>query len=269
MFRSWCRCASACTLVLALVFLQSSRLEAQTLRILFTSVDGSTVTIQGENFASVTNITLGTVALENIVVSPAGDMITATLPVAMPNGSHLLTLTSSQSTSPVTCATAAPAPDWVCVGDGWVPAGHPLAVAATPTTTTTTTAFVATIGSIGPQGLQGLQGPPGENGASGATTEPMLGRFLATQIVKGAVLTCAGTSLTASTATCTGAKLNAVDMRLAPAEANLVCQAITGSGFNSASGAGVAGDPHLTWNGTTWTLGTGTTAPMQNINCNR
>ncbi len=127
MFRSWYRCASACTLVFALVFLQSSRLEAQTLRILFTSVNGSTVTIQGENFASVTTITLGTVALENIVVSPAGDMITATLPVAMPNGSHLLTLTSSQSTSPVTCATASPAPDWVCVGDGWVPAGHPLA----------------------------------------------------------------------------------------------------------------------------------------------
>ena len=260
MFRSWCRCASACTLVLALVFLHSSRLEAQTLRILFTSVNGSTVTIQGEDFASVTNITLGTVALENIVVSPAGDMITATLPVAMPNGSHLLTLTSSQSTSPVTCATASPAPDWVCVGDRSVPAGHPLAAAATPTTTTTTTAFVATIGNIGPQGPQGLQEPSGRAGRQRCHDRADAGAIPGDADGEGC------------RADLCGDQPDDLDCNLHRRQVERSRYA-AGGGRSEPGLPGHYGKrvtvrrpepawpaiPHLTWNGTTWTLGTGTT----------
>jgi hypothetical protein len=259
----------AAGLILVIVLLVSSpRLHAQAPVIRFASVDAATVTIEGENLASATSITLGTTALENIVINTAGNSITATLPAPLPSGTYLLTLTRQQPISPPTCPTAAPAVGWVCIGDGWVPPGHPLAVTWTPAVAVATATFVVAIGSMGPQGVPGLQGPPGPPGASGAATEPVLGQFLSSQIVKSALLTCSGVSAAATTVTCTGAKLNGMDIRLATTEVNIVCNAVTGQGFSIASGSGVV-DPTLTWNGTTWALSAGTSSPMQNITCNR
>ena len=265
------RCVSAGLIGFTILLLHSPRLEAQAPSIRFASVDAATVTIEGQNLGPATTITLGTTALENIVVNSAGDTITATLPAPLPSGTYLLTLTRQQPVSPPSCPSAAPAAGWVCIGDGWVPPGHPLAVTFAPAVSISTATFTVAIGAIGPQGVPGLPGPPGAPGAqgpSGAATEPVLGQFLSSQIAKSALLTCAGVSTTATAATCTGAKLNGMEMRLAPTEANMVCNAVTGQGYNTASGLGTA-DPTLRWNGTTWTLSAGTVSPMQNITCNR
>jgi hypothetical protein len=82
------------------------------------------------------------------------------------------------------------------------------------------------------------------------------------------VLTCAAVNKTATTATCNGMKLNGLDARLAPTEANTICNAVTGKGYSTANGMGVAATPYLVWNGTTWALGTAGASPMQNVTCN-
>ncbi|HVH45678.1 MAG TPA: hypothetical protein VM925_25160 [Labilithrix sp.] len=141
---------------------------------------------------------------------------------------------------------------------------------------TTDKEVVACNGAPGAQGAPGVQGDAGEQGPQGdagvqgpAAPEPVLGQFLATQIVKGASLTCAGVNTTATVATCTGMKLNGLDVRLAGVEANMICQAITGKGFSTANGQGTAANPYLVWNGTTWALATTGASPMQNLHCNR
>jgi len=126
-------------------------------------------------------------------------------------------------------------------------------------------------GAQGPQGEAGAQGPQGPVGAQGpAAAEPVLGQFLASQVAKGAVLTCATTALTGTTANCGGMKINGIDVRLATAEAKAVCNAITGKGFGSANGLATAAVPYMLWSGTAWALSSaGSVAPMQNLQCNR
>jgi hypothetical protein len=86
--------------------------------------------------------------------------------------------------------------------------------------------------------------------------------------VQGAILTCTSTSTTATSATCSGLKLNGLDVRLAVGEANAVCNVVTGAGFISASGSGAAAVPYFIWTGTAWALSTAAgPAPMQNLNC--
>jgi hypothetical protein len=139
-----------------------------------------------------------------------------------------------------------------------------------PTTEKEVVACNGAPGADGAQGAEGPQGLQGDAGAQGpAAPEPVLGQFMASQIVKGAVLTCAGFSTTASSASCTGMKLNGLDVRLASTEAAAVCNAITGKGFAVASGQGTASNPYLVWNGTTWSLATTGAAPMQTLHCNR
>jgi hypothetical protein len=96
----------------------------------------------------------------------------------------------------------------------------------------------------------------------------VLGQFLANQIAQGAMLTCTSVSTTATSTTCSGMKLDGVDVRLAPTEANTICGAITGKGYVTGSGAGVVGS-YLAWSGTQWSLGSGSASPMQNLTCNR
>jgi hypothetical protein len=94
------------------------------------------------------------------------------------------------------------------------------------------------------------------------------GVFQNTQIIKGVLVTCNGITNTATTSACTGMALNGSAVRLASTEANLICAAVTGLGFFTASGAGVA-TPHYFWNGTQWAGSAGTVAPMQNLTCSR
>lgn len=101
-----------------------------------------------------------------------------------------------------------------------------------------------------------------------ATEMPPVDRFTTTQIVKGAILTCASTSFSATIATCTGLQLNGLAVRLVAAEANRVCNVVTGAGFATASGSGSVAD-FFTWNGSNWVITTGATAPMNNLSCNR
>jgi hypothetical protein len=64
-------------------------------------------------------------------------------------------------------------------------------------------------------------------------------------------------------------KVNGLDVRLAPTEANVICGAITGKGYSNAGGGGVSANPYMGWDGTRWTVIAGTVAPMQNVTCNR
>jgi len=130
---------------------------------------------------------------------------------------------------------------------------------------------VACNGAVGAQGAQGVAGAQGDAGAQGsAAPEPVLGQFLASQVVKGAVLTCATNTSAATTVACQGLKVNGLDVRLAPGEANAICSAITGKGYETASGLGLITAPFMTWTSGAWTIQpTGSTSPMQNLTCKR
>lgn len=124
-------------------------------------------------------------------------------------------------------------------------------------------------GAQGAQGIQGIQGAQGAQGDAGAPAiEPVLGQFLPSQVVKGAVLTCTSVSATATAVTCNGMKLNGLDLRLSPVDANVICGAVSGKGYNTANGLGTTSSFVSFTNGT-WAIGTGTVSPMQNLVCNR
>ncbi|MFJ7775626.1 hypothetical protein [Streptomyces yangpuensis] len=131
-------------------------------------------------------------------------------------------------------------------------------------------------GATGATGATGDTGAPGATGATGATgstgpaaPQPILGQFIATQIVRDATLTCATTTVTATNTTCSGPKINGLDIRLAGIEAQAICNAVTGQGFSTASGSGAAAVPYVIWTGTAWTLSSAGATPMLNLNCNR
>jgi hypothetical protein len=69
------------------------------------------------------------------------------------------------------------------------------------------------------------------------------------------------------TATCSGLKLNGEDVRLAVTEVNVICNAVTGMGFTSANGSGLAANPFFIWNGSNWAIGSSPTPPMQSVSC--
>jgi hypothetical protein len=122
-------------------------------------------------------------------------------------------------------------------------------------------------GATGPPGPQGATGPPGPQGPPGLSGLPSIDRFTATQIVRGAILTCASTSVTATSAGCQGMKLNGLDIRLGGAEAREICNAITGAGFNAAAGTPPAEVPYFIWNGSNWALTTALDAPLDDLGC--
>jgi len=127
-------------------------------------------------------------------------------------------------------------------------------------------------GDAGPKGDKGDPGVKGDPGDAGAPApQPVFGRFLASQIVRGALLTCATTDLSTTEARCTGMKLNGLDIRLRPDEAHAVCAAVTGKSFATARGDGIVTAPFMVWSTATgWALDTtSTTAPMQALNCLR
>ena len=119
------------------------------------------------------------------------------------------------------------------------------------------------------QGIQGETGDAGPQGDAGAPApEPVFGQFLASQIVKGAVLTCASMTTAGTTSVCNGLKVNGLDVYLGPTEANLICSAVTGKGYNNASGMGVV-PQHMAWRSGSWSFVPSSASPMSNLTCNR
>ncbi len=87
--------------------------------------------------------------------------------------------------------------------------------------------------------------------------------------MKGTLLTCTSTSSTTATTSCVGLKVDGLDAGLASAEANAICNAMTGASYNNAGGNGSTTAPYMTY-ATGWVVATtGSTAPMQNLTCNR
>jgi Collagen triple helix repeat (20 copies) len=124
-------------------------------------------------------------------------------------------------------------------------------------------------GATGATGSTGATGPTGPSGPQGLSGLPPVGSFTPTQIVRGAILTCASFSTSATTTSCSGLKLNGMDVRLGVTEAIVICNSVTGQGFITASGIGSAATPYFIWNGTAWALSSAVGAsPMQSITCN-
>ncbi|MBX3188628.1 MAG: collagen-like protein [Labilithrix sp.] len=127
-------------------------------------------------------------------------------------------------------------------------------------------------GDKGDMGQAGLAGTDGKDGADGKDAPQLvLGRFLPTQVVSGAVVTCATTNLNATTTECRGLKVNGLDVTLDAKEANSICASVTGKSYNNASGLGIVAAPFMRAGTTTpWVIAdSGNTSPMQNLTCNR
>jgi len=138
-----------------------------------------------------------------------------------------------------------------------------------------------TFGPTGPAGATGATGPTGDTGATGAAgatgpaaaPEPLpLGKFLPSQIVHGAILTCASVGFvpTNPDPACIGMKLNGLDIFLIIHEADVICAAIFG---NPRSGViyfqNRGNDPHYVWNGSAWAPESGNRRdfPMETLTC--
>jgi hypothetical protein len=117
-------------------------------------------------------------------------------------------------------------------------------------------------GDPGPQGPTGPQGPPGLSGL------PPVGRFTATQIVKGAILTCGSTNAIGPDPGCQGMKLNGLDIGFQGfAAATAVCNAVTGGGWSQIVFGPPAAVPHFIWNGSNWALSSASAQPMVELYC--
>lgn len=117
--------------------------------------------------------------------------------------------------------------------------------------------MVACNGAPGPQGDAGLPPP-----------EPVLGQFATSQVVRGAVVTCASVATTASSVSCTGLEINGMDLRLSSTDVNAVCRGITGKGYSTANGLGTVTSPYVVADGTSWAIvTTGAVSPAQNVSC--
>ena len=130
--------------------------------------------------------------------------------------------------------------------------------AAGPTGPTGPDGSLGAVGPNGPTGPTGATGPTGNTGPTGATgatgpsSEPLpLGRFLPSQIVHGAILTCAWASLVPSP-TCEGMKLNGLDIAWITDEPDVICEALFGRKHSGSSLNFGVSDPHYVWNGSAW-----------------
>jgi Collagen triple helix repeat (20 copies) len=131
-------------------------------------------------------------------------------------------------------------------------------------------------GPAGPQGVPGPQGPVGPQGATGPTGPqgppglsglPPVDRFTPTQIIHGAILTCAGTSATATTTACGGMMLNGSVIGLTEVEPFAICNAVTGARPSSSGGPVEVPGPRFIWNGSNWVLTPDSGPSVTNVVC--
>jgi hypothetical protein len=118
------------------------------------------------------------------------------------------------------------------------------------------------IGGAGAQGPQGLPGTPGLNGI------PLALRFTPTQNIHGGVLTCVSAVQNVNSSTCSGLKLNGVQVaNPAGVEANVICNAISGKPLGNVDHAAGTTNQYFTWNGTKWVLNAGNPSVIKDIAC--
>jgi Collagen triple helix repeat (20 copies) len=124
-------------------------------------------------------------------------------------------------------------------------------------------------GPQGPAGPQGATGPAGPQGPPGLSGLPPVGRFTPTQIVRGAILTCASPSTTTTSANCEGGlMLNGITIGYTGVEDTAICNAVTGAGVNSAGGLVSAPGPRFIWNGSNWVITSATGFSLEHVGCN-
>jgi hypothetical protein len=132
-------------------------------------------------------------------------------------------------------------------------------------------------GPAGPQGIPGPQGPAGPQGATGPQGPaglsglPPLGRFVPTQIVRGAILTCEDSRTIVEpdgtlVSRCQVPKLNGLDIRSGDGEAATICDAVTGLSGRPVE-SGEAHLPFFIWNGSNWALDFRRTPLMTEVFC--
>jgi hypothetical protein len=119
-------------------------------------------------------------------------------------------------------------------------------------------------GATGATGAGGATGASGSNGAAGATgatgpqgpggIAPPVGRFTASQIIDGAILTCATTLVSGNRATCFGPLLNGIPIWNDSSTVNHICNVVTGQGNDISFGTDISSAPLFRWNGSTWVV---------------
>jgi hypothetical protein len=113
-------------------------------------------------------------------------------------------------------------------------------------------------GDKGDQGDPGPQGPPGLSGLPAPPRDwsgrPLPGRFTPTQIVSGAILTCASPSSDLTTATCGDMKLNGLRVYDGSSAGDVICNAVTGAGVQQLRGTADSSYPNFIWNGSSWAV---------------
>jgi hypothetical protein len=128
-------------------------------------------------------------------------------------------------------------------------------------------------GPAGPAGPTGPQGPKGDTGATGPQGPPGLSglppldRFTPTQIVNGAILTCASTTSTATSTECASPRLNGIEIRFGAPEANAICNAVFGNNNFGIGTSTPATVPYFIWNGSNWALASTAASRIDDIAC--
>lgn len=106
-----------------------------------------------------------------------------------------------------------------------------------------------------------------------STPEPtglgILGQFVPTQVIDGAIVTCTTFSLNTLYAVCDGLKLDGLDVALGTASANAICAAVTGKSAGAFQQGSASTNPYFSWDGTNWVLNSGTTNSISGLFCTR
>jgi hypothetical protein len=123
-------------------------------------------------------------------------------------------------------------------------------------------------GATGPPGPQGATGPTGPQGPPGLSGLPPIDRFTPTQIVRGAILTCASTRTDSIVTVCEGMRLNGLEVLYDLPEAHEICIAVSGDGARQLSTDALAAVPYFIWNGSNWALDSTRDVRMATLTCN-
>ncbi len=126
-------------------------------------------------------------------------------------------------------------------------------------------------GANGTNGDNGATGATGADGATGPTDVPgtsglgAIGRFLPTQIVQGATLTCESTN--ADNTQCIGPRVNGIEVDGGHATAGAICLFLFGHNTASWGGMNTAATQRFEWNDPHWSLNSSSVFVLTNDIC--
>ena len=122
------------------------------------------------------------------------------------------------------------------------------------------------VGGTGPAGPAGPAGPQGVAGPSGLT---LIGQFTPTQIIHGALVTCASTFTNGTDTNCNGLAVNGLSVRSGSTAPNVICDIVTGHGPAGLSGGAPVSSTFFDWVGSAWVLSTDSASPISGLGCFR